>query len=406
MDSSENIIKQGLGRPIQQMTVDFLQHLQADENLFFSPFSITSALSMVLLGADGNTLAQMRKTLRFAKGTDDFQNAFKQYHGFLKNAYQPFTLRAADRVYPSKSYAISAEFLTKCEEIFSVTIKAVDFNMAEEVRKEINQWVESETNGKIKELLPSESIGTDTAMVLVDAIYFKSDWKYQFKTENTKKMAFRSGKRSIEVDMMYQKKPFRYKQYSRHRFAALELPYIGNTLTQPLSMLILLPDKNDGLKRLEKNLTTGLIDDISDSMPFKKVMVWLPKFKLQWKNELSQPLSSLGMSDAFSDKANFSKMSPAPSNGLRIGKVFHESFVEVNEEGTEAAAATGVLMVPKCRGYKPPEFKFKADHPFIFFIKDVQNDVILFAGRLTDPLDTEGKGAEYQGAQRPHCVTM
>ena len=378
MASKTTLTKTELGDPIQQLTLDFLHHMPKDENLFFSPFSITSALSMTLLGADGNTSAQMMKTLKFDKGTESVHKAFRQYHESLKKEDQPYTLKAADKVYPSNSYAISPEFLKKCEEIFSVTIQAVDFNKAEEVRMEINKWVESQTNEKIKDLLPAGSVNGLTKMVLVDAIYFKGNWKSQFKKDVTMKMEFRTGKHSVNVDMMFQKEKFKYKKDPANRFSALELPYEGNSL----SMIILLPDADDGIEGLEKSLTTGLLDELADSMPEMKVSVWLPKFKLKCSQQLSKILSSLGMSDAFNrDKANFSKMDT--SNNLFIDEVYHQAFVEVNEKGTEAATATGVVMMMRSMPMPTPEFK--ADHPFLFFIKDMENGVILFAGRVLDP---------------------
>ena len=378
MASNEKLIKTELGDPIQQLTLDFLRHMPKDENLFFSPLSITSALSMANLGADEETSMQIMNTLKFAKGTDGVHNAFKQYHELLKKEDQPYSLKVADRVYPSNSYDISAEFLKKCLEIFSVTIQAVDFDKAEEVRMEINKWVESQTNEKIKDLLPSGAINELTKMVLVDAVYFKGNWKSQFRKDLTTKMQFRSGKKPVEVDMMYQKANFKYKKNQASQFAALELPYVGDSL----SMLILLPDADDGQDRLEKSLTADVMDAMLYSMPEMKVAVWIPKFKLQCAKQLSKILSSLGMSDAFSkDKANFSKMDP--SNRLFIDEVYHQAFVEVNEEGTEAAAATAVVMRKKRSVQIVPEFK--ADRPFLFFIKDVENGVILFAGRVLDP---------------------
>ena len=253
---------------------------------------------------------------------------------------------------------------------------------------EINKWVESQTNEKIKDLLPSGAINELTKMVLVDAIYFKGNWKSQFRKDLTTKMQFRSGKKPVDVDMMYQKANFKYKKNQAGQFSALELPYVGDSL----SMLILLPDADDGLDRLEKSLTADVMDAMLDSMPEMKVAVWIPKFKLQCAKQLSKILSSLGMTDAFSkDKANFSKMDP--SNRLFIDEVYHQAFVEVNEEGTEAAAATAVVMRKKRSVQIVPEFK--ADHPFLFFIRDVENGVILFAGRLLEP-NAAGASVKYE----------
>lgn len=263
-------------------------------------------------------------------------------------------------------------------------LKSAGFNLVdfvndlnrEKARNEINKWVEDRTNQKIKELIQKGDLTSLTRLVLVNAIYFKGKWKYTFNKKETKEIPFFvDEKRTSKVPMMHQVNDFNY--YEDKDLQAIELPYSGDEL----SMIVILP-KERTLSKLEKNLNYTLLDKISTNMAKEKIEVYFPKFKIEKRYILNEPLIKLGMSDAFDDMlADFSGMTG--SRDLYISKVIHQSFIEVNEEGTEAAAATAVIMSGKSISLGPKIFK--ADHPFLFFIIHKPTNTILFMGRFIEP---------------------
>ncbi|XP_060773803.1 leukocyte elastase inhibitor-like isoform X9 [Neoarius graeffei] len=308
-------------------------------NIFYSPLSISSALAMVYLGAAGNTATQM-----------------------------------------------SEKFLRDTKTYYNAKLETVDFQSnAEAERVKINKWVEKQTQEKIKDLLKEGNIDNSTILVLVNAIYFKGNWATQFKVENTKERPFRLNKRDTKpVQMMKQKAKFPLTFIADLRCRILEMPYNG----KELSMLILLPDSIEddttGLEKLEQALTYENFMEWTrpDMMDRVEVEVSLPRFKLEESYDMKDLLISMGMVDAFSlDRCDFSRMSP--SNNLVLSKVVHKSFVDVNEEGTEAAAATAAIMMLRCAPI-PPE-AFVADHPFLFFIQHTPTRSLLFCGRYSSP---------------------
>ncbi|XP_039242472.1 serpin B6-like isoform X2 [Pipra filicauda] len=257
-------------------------------------------------------------------------------------------------------------------------------NAWEDSRKQINGWVEERTEGKIQNLLAEGVLDSLTRLVLVNAIYFKGNWEKQFNKERTAERPFQINKNETKpVQMMFKKDRFNMTYIGDLQTKILELPYVGNEL----SMIILLPDAiqdgSTGLERLERELTyEKLIDWISiEMMDSTEVRVSLPRFKLEEDYDLKPILSCMGMPDAFdSGKADFSGMSSG--NELVLSEVVHKSFVEVNEEGTEAAAATAAIMV-NCSAKIVPDFT--ADHPFLFFIRHNKSSSILFCGRFCSP---------------------
>ncbi|XP_041039654.1 leukocyte elastase inhibitor-like [Carcharodon carcharias] len=353
-------------------------------NIFFSPFSISTALAMVYLGAKNNTASQMAKALHFDQ-VGDIHSGFQKLQLDINRTDISGLLKVANRLYGEKSFNFLEEFCKSTVKFYGAEMTGVDFQAAaDKTRQEINKWVGAQTEGKIQDLLTQGSLNSDTRLVLVNAIYFKGSWAEKFDERNTKEMPFRLNKNeSKPVKMMSQEEEFLFCHNPELKIKVLELPYVGNDL----SIIILLPDDimddSAGLKQLEKALTFEKLQEWTHPNRMRKmnVHVRLPKFKLEDEYELSSPLSSLGMRDLFDDsRADLSGMTGA--RNLSVSKVVHKSFVEVNEEGTEAAAATA--MVIRFQGYNVPQ-RFIADHPFLFFIRHNKSNNILFFGRYMSP---------------------
>uniref|UniRef100_A0AAY5KQY1 Leukocyte elastase inhibitor n=1 Tax=Esox lucius TaxID=8010 RepID=A0AAY5KQY1_ESOLU len=356
-------------------------------NVFYSPLSISSALAMVSLGARGNTTTQMSKTLHLHKAKDDVHVCFSKLMGELNKKGAPYKLSLANRLYGDQSYKFVETFLHNTKKYYNAELEAVDFKSnAETVRQNINTWVEKQTADKIKDLLPKGIVDDLTRLVLVNAIYFKGNWEKKFKDTSTKDVQFRLNKNKRKpVKMMHQKAKFPLTFIPEANCQILELPYAG----KQLSMLIMLPndieDGTTGLEKLEKELTYDNFVNWTkpDRMYLEEVQVGLPKFKLEENLDLKDTLVSMGMIDAFDhSRSDFSGMSP--NNDLVLSKVVHKAFVEVNEEGTEAAAATAAIMMLGC-ALPLVTPTFIADHPFLFFIRHNPTQSILFYGRYSSP---------------------
>ncbi|XP_023679287.1 leukocyte elastase inhibitor isoform X2 [Paramormyrops kingsleyae] len=357
---------------------------KSNGNIFFSPLSITSALAMVYLGAKGNTAAQMAKGLSF-NTTSHVHSDLQKFISDIKKPDAPYLLKLANRLYGEKTFSFLQEFLDSTQKFYNADLMPVDFIGASAAcRGQINQWVEEQTNGKIKELLKPGSINSMTRMALINAIYFKGDWLKKFDANNTKEMSFRINQKETKpVQMMYQKEKFPFNYISEYELQVLELPY----KSEELSMFILLPQEakngSNPLQKLEKELTLEKIQEWTERHNMDTgtdICVHLPKFKLEDDYELKAPLVSLGMTDVF-DAAQADLSGMNGTGGLFLSTVVHKSFVEVNEEGTEAAAATaGIVAFAMFR-----EEYFVADHPFLFFIRHNKSKTILFFGRFSSP---------------------
>jgi serpin B len=363
-------------------------------NLFFSPYSISSALAMTYAGARNQTESQMAEVLHFPVSANvktdsaskflldrqQFATEFGKLIKDLNNRGQKgaYTLTVANALWGQKGYGFLKEFLELIESSYDGRLNEVDFvRAAEEARKTINSWVEKKTNGKIKNLISQGVLNSMTRLVLTNAIYFKGNWAQQFKENRTQDAPFTlADGQKTDVAMMNQKADFGYMETDT--FQALELPYVN----QELSMVILLPKKFDALDEFEKTLTLENLTQWLAKIHKREVVVFMPKFKMTSQFGLASVLKSMGMEDAFSSSADFSGI-----NGKRdlfISAVIHKAYVEVNEEGTEAAAATGVVMRLTSVGPTPIPV-FRADHPFLFLIRDNLTGSILFIGRVANP---------------------
>lgn len=353
-----------------------------DDNIFFSPFSISMALGMTSLGARANTAKEMAETMRLSGIADsDKHVAFQGIHKTLNQEGVPYTLKNANKLFVHKNYPLLESFLEDTRKFYEAEASLADFqDRLEESRQSINKWVEDQTAAKIKDLFPEGSIDNQTILVLVNAIYFKGDWTHKFQTSNTRNQKFvtDAGKNTkVDVDMMFQSEDFRLCASPELDCRVLEMPY-GN---RDLAMYILLPNSPGGLSKLEAQITSTNLTQALRSLRKKKVDAHIPKFKLDFGCSLNSTLSSLGMKDLFVPRAaDLSGIDG--SKNLYVSAAVHKAFIEVNEEGSEAAAATGIGIALMCM---PIMEEFVARHPFMFMIRDTRSGALLFMGRLSNP---------------------
>jgi serpin B len=341
-------------------------------NLFFSPFSLSTALAMTSAGARGETLAQMEHTLHLP-AQDALHSAFGLLIDQESTNRAGVKLHVANALFRQKDMELSPEFVRKTRLHYGAGVPEVDFRSdCEKAREAINAWVEQQTHQRIRDLLKPGVAGSDTRLVLVNAIYFKGDWATQFSKSATAEGPFYlADGRSAQVPFMSQKANFRHLQQTD--FQILEIPYSGNNL----SMVVLLPAKAAGLSDLESRLTPDDLAAWLKNLREEKVDVTLPRFKLTWEAALKVTLSEMGMALPFTAGADFGGINDG-REPLSLKAVVHKAFVEVNEEGTEAAAASGVVA----RSLSLPTVPtFRADHPFVFLIRNRRNGSILFMGR-------------------------
>ena len=347
-------------------------------NLFLSPYSISSALAMTNAGARGETANQMEKTLHFDLAAMKLNPGFSELMKKFNASGKSYQLSVANALWEQQGTEFCPEFVELTKKYYDAGLMKVDYiNQTEQARLTINNWVEDKTNHKIIELIKPGILNPLTRLVLTNAIYFKGRWELQFKAEQTKQAPFDvSANVKPNVPLMYQLGKFKYAKTDQLQI--LELPYSGGEI----AMDILLPNPKSDLIKLESNLQSANFGSWLAKMSMQKVEVTLPRFKLEKDLSLGNQLQNLGMRDAFDENAaDFSGMS---KTFLYISKVLHKAFVEVNEEGTEAAAATAVIMDTKSVDIDEPVI-FRADHPFFFVIRDIDSGSILFMGRMADP---------------------
>jgi serpin B len=363
--------------------VDLYGQLRGREgNLFFSPESISTAFAMAYAGARGETAQQMAAALHFTVPPERLHPAMGALLAGLNAPHDGYQLHVADALWAEKDYKFLDDFLKLTKEDYGAGFRPVDFKTAPDAaRATINQWVEEKTEDKIKDLLPPGSIKPDTRLVLTNAIYFKGDWDAQFDKASTRDEDFHlSAAQTVKAPLMHMQTKLRY--FNGGTFQAVELPYKG----RELSMVVLLPNDVAGLAVLEQQLTPANMQQWLNGLRANpKVILTLPKFKMTSEFELKNALGALGMKQAFErGTADFSGMTG--KRDLWISAAIHKAYVDVNEEGTEAAAATGIVMRSMAMAREQQPVVFRADHPFVFLIRDNASGGILFMGRVTDPV--------------------
>jgi len=361
-----------------EFALDLYARLRTEEgNLFLSPYSISTALAMTYAGARGETAGQMADVLHFAPEQARLHPAFAALQSSVKAAGygSGCRLHTANALWGQQGYGFLEEFLALERRHYGAGLRELDFAHAtEQARQTINAWIADQTQQMIKELLEAKDLDPGVALVLTNAIYFKGLWASQFDPQSTREGPFRiNEEEKVVVPMMQQLRRFPYA--ATEQVDLLELPYVGDRL----SMVILLPKAADGLERLEESLNRENLDRWLGQLGQEALHVSLPRFKLDTRFDLAKTLSAMGMIDAFSSaKADFSGMTGR--RDLFISLVIHQAQMEVNEEGTEAAAGTAVVMR---KGPRPAVFA--ADHPFLLLIRDQQSGSILFIGRVVNP---------------------
>ncbi len=350
-------------------------------NLFFSPESISTALAMAYAGARGDTASEMAKTLHFTLPPEQLHPAMGALLSDLNAAHAGYQLSIANALWAQRGYTFLPDFLKVMNNDYGAGLNQVDFKSSTEAaRLTINHWVEQKTANKIQDLLQPGTLKPSTRLVLTNAIYFKGDWQTQFDKAQTKDEDFHlSSAQTKKTPLMHREGSFNY--FNGGTFQALEIPYKSNEL----SMVVLLPNDPSGLPALEQSLSvTSMQQWLQKLVPVPKVMVTMPKFKTTQQFELGGILAAMGMPQAFTAAANFSGMTG--NRDFFISAVIHKAYIDVNEEGTEAAAATAVTMralAIRIPTQAPPVFR--ADHPFVFLIRDNRSNSILFMGRMADP---------------------
>ncbi|XP_049775716.1 serpin B4-like isoform X2 [Schistocerca cancellata] len=384
MAEEVNVALQNISQANNVFTFDMYKVLAAEPgNLFFSPISIQVILALTFLGAKGNTAKEIARGLRLPEDSAVVEDGVGAVMNRLQDS-NDVLLDIANRIFLKEGYGIKEGFNQSAIR-FKAGVEEVDFLQEPQARKIINDWVESKTNNKIKDIIPPDVLNNDTRMVLVNAIYFKGEWLKKFEKRDTYPLPFRSAVGSAKnVDMMFQVEEFKYTEISDLNCQVLLLPYKG----ERLSMMIFLPREVDGLASLEEKLASFSLQDTVNNMYETSVHLYLPKFKMEYSKQLNDALTRLGMIDMFDDyAANFTGITD--EERLKVDKVLHKAFVEVNEKGTEAAASTVLVAVSASLQIGGPQpIIFKADHPFVFLILDQQTKIVLFAGRYVDPPST------------------
>jgi len=363
------------GDAMNRFGIELMKRIDGDGNVFISPYSIYTALGMVYEGAHGKTEDEMRAVMGITGS--DFSLALYSLEKDIRRMKGASTIEIANSLWLQKSFPVLPSFREKMRKYYGGEFYLSDFITApEKERQRINRWVEEKTHEKIKELFPPNTITDATKLVLVNAIYFLGKWDKPFDTTRTKNEKFNTGDGMVEAFMMNNTSKYHYGEFDG--FKALRMYYGGGEFF----MLVLLPDSVNGVKELEEKLSAELIDSVNNSLKWVSVNVSIPRFTLDNRYRLNRYLKAMGMKTAFSTAADFSGITG--KRDLFISLVIHRAYINVYEEGTEAAAATGVAM--DLTAVRPEKiYQFRADHPFLFFIIHKNTGAILFAGRLSKP---------------------
>ncbi|KAF2358336.1 Serpin domain [Trinorchestia longiramus] len=366
-----------------------LSETSPGENLFFSPLSVMTALGMTLVGSKSNSRVQLAEALKLHPHSDDtVQNAFAEIVAKYKqeDLAKLYELHMANLMYVSENFSMQDQFADALTKHFQAAAKVVDFGgQSEQVRQEINAAVEDATNKKITDLIPGGVLNSMTVLVLVNAVYFKGLWNTPFEKSNTVDAPFYTDEdTSVMVPMMKANEKYRYMIRKDLEATVLGMDYKGGNL----SFVIVLPDKRTGLADVESKLQGTDLRELFNTGHQVKVDVTIPRFKLEYSQNLVEPLKQLGVTDLFGAEADLSGIGGGPGE-IFVSHVLHKAFIDVNEEGSEAAAATAVVAMARMMVRPLPPFV--ADHPFLFLLQDRQTGLVLFAGRYSLPNSSPAK---------------
>lgn len=366
-----------------QFAIDMYQQIngqnkQADKNVFFSPYSLSTSMAMLYAAAEGETKAQIQRTFHYPSLNVLNPNSAALHEQFNK-PNPNYQLATANDLWIQQGLRPNQNYLDTVQRYYSGKVTNLDFkNSPEPSRQTINKTIAKYTQQMIPEVLPASSIDADTVTVLTNAVYFKGDWKNTFAPSEKRPFNKFDGS-IIDVDMMHEQAPYAYTEDAQVQ--VVQLPYKGDEL----SMLVVLPKAKDkiAMQRVVNTLNAKQISQWNNNLVKHEVILDLPKFKLEESYTMDSLLATMGMAKAFSSEANFSLFSQ--NIPLSVDAIVHKAVVEVDEKGTKAAASTGITISPISRGYYVNTSTFTADHPFIFMIIDNKTDAILFLGQVNKP---------------------
>lgn len=379
-----------LSRANSRFATAFYQHLadskNDNDNIFLSPLSISTAFAMTKLGACNDTLKQLMEVFRFdtisEKTSDQIHFFFAKLNCRLfRKANKSSNLVSANRLFGDKSLTFNETYQDISELVYGAKLQPLDFKEnAEQARVTINSWIANRTEGRITDVIPSEAINELTVLVLVNTIYFKGLWKSKFSPENTRKEKFyKADRESCPVSMMYQEGKFRYRRVAEGT-QVLELPFKGDDIT----MVLVLPGQDKSLAKVEQELSPELLQEWLEALTETLLVVHMPRFRIEDGFSLKEQLQDMGLVDLFTpEKSRLPGIIAEGRNDLYVSDAFHKAFLEVNEEGSEAAASTAIVIAG--RSLNLNRVTFKANRPFLVFIREVALNTIIFMGRVANP---------------------
>nr|XP_040040534.1 antithrombin-III [Gasterosteus aculeatus aculeatus] len=382
-----------LSKANSRFALSLYKHLALDKapeaNIFMSPISISTAFAMTKLGACNQTLRQIMEVFEFngikEKTSDQVHFFFAKLNCRLYRKKDKTTeLISANRLFGDKSLVFNATYQNISEAVYGAKLLPLNFKEnPEKARVTINDWIANKTENLIQDTLPEGALDSNTILVLVNTIYFKGQWKNKFDKDNVYVADFQvSAARTCSVKMMYQETKFRYKNFPDDQVELLEMPYRGDDIT----MVIILPMKNTPLSKVEEGLDLNKLTSWLDGMKETTVAVHVPRFRVEDSFSVKEKLQAMGLTDLFSsERASLPGMLEDGSEGLHISDAFHKAFLEVNEEGSEAAAATAVVAVGRSLNLRRPVFM--ANRPFLLLIRESTINSLLFTARVADPCD-------------------
>lgn len=362
-----------------------IHNQEPDSTVFISPISASLALTMTMNGADGETLQEMRNVLEYS--TDDLKEINAACKALIDELYELDTdveFNLANGIWFTDRYTLQSNFRELNQSYFNAKIESLDFTDVEHSMNVMNSWVEDQTKERIKNLIKESDFAGPVVMFLINAIYFKANWEYQFNKESTRKSSFYTiNGDQVNCQMMSQKQEFSY--YSNKNIQAIDLPYANDNY----SMTILLPRKMENIDSVLKAINNEKLNDIIDNFKKDSVNVFLPKFEIEYEKSLKEILMYMGMENPFTAAANFSKIFNESKSDISISKVRQKSFLKVDEEGTEASAATVVILVERGGMDTDEEIYMRVNHPFLIFIREKRSGTILFSGKIMKPVWNE-----------------
>ncbi|XP_031229966.1 neuroserpin isoform X1 [Mastomys coucha] len=383
---------------IAEWSVNVYNHLRAtgeDENILFSPLSIALAMGVMELGAQGSTQKEIRHSMGYEglKGGEEF-SFLRDFSSMVSAKEGQYVMKIANSLFVQNGFHVNEEFLQMVKMYFNAEVNHVDFSQNVDVANSINKWVENYTNSLLKDLVSPGDFDAVTHLALINAVYFKGNWKSQFRPENTRTFSFTKDDESeVQIPMMYQQGEFYYGEFSDGSneaggiYQVLEIPYEGDEI----SMMLVLSRQEVPLATLEPLLKAQLIEEWANSVKKQKVEVYLPRFTVEQEIDLKDILKALGVTEIFIKDANLTAMSDKKE--LFLSKAVHKSFIEVNEEGSEAAVASGMIAISRMAVLYPQVI---VDHPFLFLIKNRKTGTILFMGRVMHPETMNTSGHDFE----------